>query len=287
MPRPTPLQDVERVEVVVEPEPDERSRAHRRVRQPGAAARRPPAATTRSAWRDVEVDRRPDDPRRRGQPWDRGDAGSRRCAGADARRAAVRRQLAVRPLGATVCAAAIAAPAFAPGPPDRRRGEACAALIHETFEYDPSFTEVSTPLSAVLGAARGCVPGLRPPGDRLPALARPRRPVRQRLHRDVRRRAGGVGVGAERVARLVLGVGAPGRVGRLRPDERPPARRPPRHRRLGPRLRRRGPGSRRRHRSAGRRCRWKCDVDAVATSVGRRITSAVRPAPGGSTHRSV
>ena len=41
-------------------------------------------------------------------------------------------------------------------PAGRRRGPAtCATLIYETFEYDPAFTEVSTPLSAVLDGRRG------------------------------------------------------------------------------------------------------------------------------------
>ena len=47
--------------------------------------------------------------------------------------------------------------------------------------------DVHRGLDAAVGRARGPargVPGLRPPGDRVPALARARRPLRQRVHRD-------------------------------------------------------------------------------------------------------
>ena len=52
------------------------------------------------------------------------------------------------------------------------------------FAYDPGFTTVTTPLEEVLAVPPGRVPGLRPPGHRLPPLAGPGRPLRERLPRD-------------------------------------------------------------------------------------------------------
>ena len=48
----------------------------------------------------------------------------------------------------------------------RRRPRPVPRCIYETFEYDPTFTDVSTPLSAVLDGAARRVPGLRPPRRR-------------------------------------------------------------------------------------------------------------------------
>ena len=111
-------------------------------------------------------------------------------------------------------AAALAEEAFTPAPAGRRRRpRTCATLIHETFEYDPAFTDVSTPLSVVLDGAARRVPGLRPPATGcLRSLGLAARYVSGYIETDpppgrdrARRR--------RRVARVVLGVGARSRAG--------------------------------------------------------------------------
>ena len=255
LPRPTALQVVERAEVEVDPTPDERAehidvfgnrvlqigvhRAHETLtllgRERGRSSSR--AACRRGASR--------------GRSW--------RCASAELRGGDA---LAVRPFAGSspyvplerhgAALRALAEEAFTPHRPVVDGARDLCHLIYETFEYDPSFTEVSTPLSAVLEGRRGVCQDFAHLADRVPALARARRALRQRVHRDRSAARADRLDRRRRVARLVLGVGAPAGLDRLRPDERPPPDAPPRDGRLGPRLRRRRPGPRRRHRS-GRR----------------------------------
>ncbi len=82
--------------------------------------------------------------RRRAARW--------RCAGG----AAVRRQLAVRALDAHGAALReIAEEAFTPHRPVVEAARELCHVIYETFDYDPAFTDVSTPLSTVLAGRRG------------------------------------------------------------------------------------------------------------------------------------
>ncbi len=78
----------------------------------------------------------------------------------------------------------LATTAFTPGRPILDGVEALCTLIFETFAFDPTFTDVSTPLGDILARATRRVSGLRPSRRRVPAHARPRGPVRERLHRD-------------------------------------------------------------------------------------------------------
>ncbi len=91
--------------------------------------------------------------------------------------------------------------------------------IDASFRFDAGFSDVSTPLTYVLSARTRGVPGLRPPGDRMPALDRAGGALRERLHRDrTTARPDPIG-GCRRLARLVLGVDAARRLGRLRSDQ--------------------------------------------------------------------
>ena len=56
--------------------------------------------------------------------------------------------------------------------------------IHRDFAYDRDATTVATPVADVLRDAPRRLPGLRAPRDRLPARARARRALRERLHPD-------------------------------------------------------------------------------------------------------
>ena len=171
--------------------------------------------------------------------------------------AARRRRAAVRPFAgsspsststATARSCAELAAVFPPGRPIVEARPALCQLIHSTFDFDPPFTDVSTPLSVVLDGAAGRVPGLRPRRGR--ACARSglaARYVSGYIGTDPPRSAAGADApmpGAR--------CGCRARLDRLRPHQRPPAGRPPRDRRVGPRLRRRHAGPRRRHRPAAR-----------------------------------
>ena len=92
------------------------------------------------------------------------------------------------------------------------------------------------------------LPGLRAPADRLPAVARARRALRQRLSAD--RSAAGTAAARRRrrVSRLALRLVSAARLGRSRSHQRRPAVPAPRDARLGTRLRRRQPAARRRAR---------------------------------------
>ena len=64
------------------------------------------------------------------------------------------------------------------------------ARIHADFTFDAKATTVHTPPEELLGVASRRVPGFCPPGDRLPAIAGPGGPVRERLRLRRRRRRG-------------------------------------------------------------------------------------------------
>ena len=53
--------------------------------------------------------------------------------------------------------------------------------IHEEFTFDPGSTTIATPVTRVLDRTPRRLPGLRPPADRLPAIARARRALRERI----------------------------------------------------------------------------------------------------------
>ena len=159
-----------------------------------------------------------------GEPWEVAAWRVQELRGADA--------LAVRPFAGSSqyvplgehgpALRAIAEEAFTAAPPDRRRRpRTLCHVIHETFEYDPTFTDVSTPLSAVLDGRRGvCQDFAHLATGCLRSLGLAARYVSGYIETDPppgrapRRR--------RRVARVVLGVGAPAGLDRLRPDERPP-----------------------------------------------------------------
>ena len=63
----------------------------------------------------------------------------------------------------------------------RRPSRELVARIHEDFTYDPTATDITTPVLEVLQAAPRRVSGLRAPGHRLPAQPGPGRPLRERL----------------------------------------------------------------------------------------------------------
>ena len=157
MPRPTPLQTVEYVEVAVEPEPDERAERSdvfgNRVLQLGIHHQHD--RLTVDATSDVTV--QPIVVGGAGPPWEdvaklvgelRGDAA-----------------LDVRPFAGGVPLVsgddeladlrALVSPAFEPGRPILDAARVLCGAIHEQFDYDHAFSEVSTPLATVLTARRG------------------------------------------------------------------------------------------------------------------------------------
>jgi len=157
LPRPTARQDVVGAEVSVTPEPDERSERidvfGNRVLQMGVHHSH--AALELLAESEVVV--APAEQPRPGEPWEVAASRIQELRGADA--------LAVRPfvgssqyvpldeLGGEL--RVIAEEAFMPHRPVVHGARDLCRYIHETFEYDPTFTEVSTPLSAVLDGRRG------------------------------------------------------------------------------------------------------------------------------------
>jgi len=157
LPRPTPLQVVERAEVDVEPAPDQRAEHTdmfgNRVLQVGVHHRH--ETLTLLATSDVVVE--PGVVSGPGPSWEEAAAAVEGLRGGDA--------LTVRPLAGSSPyvsldkhGAALREFADASFPPGRRvvdgAGDLCRD-IYETFDYDSSFTDVSTPLSSVLGARRG------------------------------------------------------------------------------------------------------------------------------------
>ena len=186
LPRPTALQEVVAAEVSVTPEPDERSERidvfGNRVLQIGVHHSHRCSSCwprARSSWLRAPAAAAGRAVGGRGVAG--AGAAGRRCVG----RAPVRGQLAVRaarrPGGEL---RTIAEEAFTPRRPIVDGARDLCRLIYETFEYDPTFTDVSTPLSAVLDGRRGVCQDFAHLADRVPPDARPGRPLRERLHRD-------------------------------------------------------------------------------------------------------
>jgi transglutaminase-like putative cysteine protease len=157
MPRDTPLQTVEYVDVVVEPEPDERTERGdvfgNRVLQLGIHHqhdRLTVDATSDATVQQIVLDGS-------GPRWEDVAEMVGELRGSEA--------LDVRPFAGGVPLVAgdhdvadlraLASPAFAPGRPIVDAARALCRAIHEQFDYDHAFTEVSTPLATVLAARRG------------------------------------------------------------------------------------------------------------------------------------
>jgi transglutaminase-like putative cysteine protease len=157
LPRPTPWQVVEAAAVDVDPAPDERAERTdvfgNRVLQFGVHHAHD--ALTLRAESDVLV--APADVLPPGEPWDVAAWRVRELRGGDA--------LAVRPLAGSspyvalgdhgAALRAIAEEAFVPHRAIVDGARALCTHIHRTFDYDPTFTDVSTPLGVVLEGRRG------------------------------------------------------------------------------------------------------------------------------------
>ena len=157
LPRPTPHQMVERAIVDVDPEPDERvehiDAFGNRALQLGVHHHH--SSLTVCATSDVVVEPMVIDVD--GPAWETVASQVTTCRGGEA--------LAVRPFagglpmvtdaGDLESLRALASSAFTPGRPVVAAARALCNQIFATFEYDPSFTDVSTPLSLVLDARRG------------------------------------------------------------------------------------------------------------------------------------
>jgi transglutaminase-like putative cysteine protease len=157
LPRPTALQVVESAEVLVDPEPDERAERidvfGNRVLQLGVHH----AHETLTLRAESEVVVEPGVVRSPGEPWEVAAWRVAELRGGDA--------LAVRPFAGSspyvrlgphgAALREIAEEAFTPHRPVVDAARELCHVIHETFDYDPSFTDVSTPLSVVLEGRRG------------------------------------------------------------------------------------------------------------------------------------
>lgn len=157
LPRPTPHQVVERAEVTVDPVPDECSERidmfGNRVLQIGVHRRHD--SLTLHAESDVVVVPPPAPPA--GPPWERAAAAVNGLRGGEA--------LTVRPFVASSpyvpldrhgeALRRFADHAFPPGRPIVDGARALCHEIFDTFAFDSSFTDVSTPISEVLEARRG------------------------------------------------------------------------------------------------------------------------------------
>lgn len=157
MPRPTPSQTVNCSDLVIDPQPDERSERldlfGNRLVQLGIHHQHAALTLTATSELTVVPPTAPDG----GPAWE--DAV---LAVAEQRGPAA---LDVRPFAGgvpLVCAPAdvealraLAEPALAPGRPVVDVARALCHVIHDGFEYDRTFTEVSTPLATVLAARRG------------------------------------------------------------------------------------------------------------------------------------
>jgi len=157
LPRPTPEQTVESAEVVVEPVPDTRAEhvdVFGNLTLQFGVHRRHESLSVR-AISDVVVSPRAAPPP--GPAWEEVAATVGKLRGGEA--------LTVRPFAAGSPYVALdmhgaplrsmAEETFTPGRPVIDATRDLCALIHRTFAYDPSFTDVSTPLSTVLAARRG------------------------------------------------------------------------------------------------------------------------------------
>jgi transglutaminase-like putative cysteine protease len=157
LPRPTPHQVVEWAEVAVTPDPDERAEHvdafGNRVLQIGVHRSHDSLTLVATSEVVAGVDHA-DEP---GARWESVAARIRELRGADA--------LTVRPfVGSSTFVPlgthgaelrTLAETAFPPGRPIVDGAKALSELIRDAFEYDAAFTDVSTPLSAVLDARRG------------------------------------------------------------------------------------------------------------------------------------
>lgn len=157
LPRPTPEQMVERALVDVTPEPDERfehiDAFGNRVLQIGMHHQHDSlvvAATSEVVFEPMMLDGD-------GPPWEAVADAVDAVRGGEA--------LQVRPFAGGLPLVTtdedrrklrtIVDAAFRPGRPVIDAARAFCSAIYTTFDYDPSFTDVSTPLSAVLAARRG------------------------------------------------------------------------------------------------------------------------------------
>lgn len=157
LPRPTPEQMVERALLDVTPEPDERhdhvDAFGNRVVQLGMHHQHDSLVVV--ATSDVVIE-----PMRlttAGPAWEETAAAVRRLRGGEALR--VRPFAGGQPLVTTDAERdelrRLADAAFTPRRPVLDAARAFCSAIHSTFEYDPKFTDVSTPLGTVLAARRG------------------------------------------------------------------------------------------------------------------------------------
>ena len=140
--------------------------------------------------------------------------------------------------------ASYVAESFAAGRPLLEAARDLCRRIFTDFKYDQGATTVKTPIEEAFESAR-VYARLRAYHDRLPALARPARAVRQRMHAHQSRldRRGSL-------ARVGVGVLRELRLAGFRSHQQPDARGRSRYDRMGTRLLRRAAGERRR---AGRR----------------------------------
>jgi transglutaminase-like putative cysteine protease len=157
LPRPTPEQMVERALVDVTPEPDERfehiDAFGNRVLQIGMHHQHDSlvvAATSEVVFEPMTLDGD-------GPPWEAVADAVDAVRGGEALQ--VRPFAGGQPLETTDEdrreLRIIVDAAFRPGRPVIDAARAFCSAIYTTFDYDPSFTDVSTPLSAVLAARRG------------------------------------------------------------------------------------------------------------------------------------
>ncbi len=156
-PRATPWQRVDHTSITVDPEPDERAERGdvfgNRVVQLGIHHQH----DRLSVRAESDVTLLPIQLDDAGPRWEAVAASVPGLRGPDA--------LAVRPFAGGVALVNddadrasvrdLAAPALAPGRPIVEATRALCRTIHEQFDYDHAFTEVSTPLAAVLDAKRG------------------------------------------------------------------------------------------------------------------------------------
>lgn len=157
LPRPTSLQVVEAAEVRVDPEPDERAEHidvfGNRVLQLGVHH----AHDSLTLHAESEVIVEPAAETSPGEPWEVAAWRVAELRGGDA--------LAVRPFAGSSlyvplgehrgALREIAEEAFTPHRPVVDAARELCHVIYSTFEYDPTFTDVTTPLSAVLDGRRG------------------------------------------------------------------------------------------------------------------------------------
>jgi transglutaminase-like putative cysteine protease len=157
LPRPTAHQVVETAEVIVDPVPDERAERidvfGNRVLQLGVHH----AHDTLTLLAESEVVVAPATVTVPGEPWEVAAWRVAELRGGDA--------LAVRPFAGSspyvplethgAALREIAEEAFTPHRPVVDAARELCHFIYATFDYDPAFTDVSTPLSAVLAGRRG------------------------------------------------------------------------------------------------------------------------------------